>query len=143
MSFAELFSFEGRVNRAKFWGVQLVIGFFLVGLAIFDNVLFGESAGILYLIGFLITLIPLLANQVKRWHDRGKSGLWVFIAFIPIIGSIWVFIETGFLRGTDGPNKFGPDPLNPEKSVESIIDSVDDNEIWDTEILKDAEKGNS
>ena len=49
--------------------------------------------------------------QVKRWHDRGKSGWWVLIALIPLVGPIWAIIETGFLPGTSGPNEYGPDPL--------------------------------
>jgi uncharacterized membrane protein YhaH (DUF805 family) len=59
----------------------------------------------------LITLWPALAIYTKRWHDRDKSGWWTLIIFIPIIGSIWLLVELGFLRGTDGPNRFGDDPL--------------------------------
>ena len=51
-----------------------------------------------------------LAVQIKRWHDRDKSGWWVLINLIPLIGAIWAFVETGCLRGTVGPNAYGPDP---------------------------------
>ena len=51
------------------------------------------------------------AGQVKRWHDRDKSGWFVLVNFIPFIGTIWALVELGFLRGTMGPNRFGPDPL--------------------------------
>ena len=51
-----------------------------------------------------------LALQVKRWHDRGKSGWWVLLGCIPYSGAIWSFIELGCLRGTDGPNEYGHDP---------------------------------
>jgi uncharacterized membrane protein YhaH (DUF805 family) len=54
---------------------------------------------------------PSLAIYVKRWHDRGKSGWWVLIVFVPIIGYLWLLIECGFLAGDDGPNEYGPDPL--------------------------------
>jgi uncharacterized membrane protein YhaH (DUF805 family) len=57
-----------------------------------------------------VLIWPALALQVKRWHDRDKSGWWVLIAFIPIIGAFWVLIECGFLDGTPGPNRFGPSP---------------------------------
>jgi uncharacterized membrane protein YhaH (DUF805 family) len=66
-----------------------------------------EAGGILYLIWALILIWSNIAIQVKRWHDRDKSGWWMFIAFIPIIGGIWTFVETGLLAGTDGPNRFG------------------------------------
>ena len=59
----------------------------------------------------LITLWPALAIYTKRWHDRDKSGWWSLIMFVPIIGGLWMLIELGFLRGTDGSNRFGDDPL--------------------------------
>ena len=60
--------------------------------------------------GVLVTWIS-LAIAVKRYHDRDKSGWWVLIIFLPVIGGIWYLIECGFLRGTDGNNDYGPDPL--------------------------------
>jgi uncharacterized membrane protein YhaH (DUF805 family) len=59
----------------------------------------------------LVFLYPILAIYAKRWHDRDKSGWWSLIALVPIIGGIWIFIELGCLRGADGPNQYGPDPL--------------------------------
>ncbi|MDK1017721.1 MAG: DUF805 domain-containing protein, partial [Actinomycetota bacterium] len=47
----------------------------------------------------------------KRWHDRDKSGWWMLIAFVPIIGGLWAFIETGLLQGTESDNQYGPNPL--------------------------------
>ena len=49
----------------------------------------------------------------KRWHDRDKSGWWALLNLIPVIGTLWILIECGFLRGTYGGNRFGPDPLGP------------------------------
>ncbi len=45
---------------------------------------------------------PSLAVGVKRSHDRNRSGWFLLIGLIPIIGSIWLLIELGFLRGTIG-----------------------------------------
>ena len=53
-----------------------------------------------------------LSVQVKRWHDRGKSGWWGLINLIPIIGQVWVFIECGVLRSTAGDNRFGRDSVS-------------------------------
>jgi len=58
----------------------------------------------------LVLVWPSLAIQVKRWHDRNKTGWMVLINFIPIIGFFWTLIECGFLDGTPGPNKYGPSP---------------------------------
>jgi Protein of unknown function (DUF805) len=50
--------------------------------------------------------------QVKRWHDRGKSGWMVLINLIPLIGWVWTLVELGLLEGTLGPNQYGEDPLD-------------------------------
>jgi uncharacterized membrane protein YhaH (DUF805 family) len=71
-----------------------------------------NPVAILVLVAVYIPLIWIsLALQVKRWHDRDKSGAWVFIGFIPLIGPIWALVECGFLRGTVGPNRYGNDPI--------------------------------
>ena len=72
-----------------------------------------NSAAVWTIVGLvgLLAIWPGLAIQIKRWHDRGKSGWWVLIGLIPIIGFWWVLIECGFLSGDEGPNEYGPDPL--------------------------------
>ena len=115
-----LFSFEGRVTRLEYWMfyVPLIIGYIIV--FIFAAV-FGEEAAtiILYLFG-LVLFWSLIAIQVKRWHDRDKSGWWILINFIPIIG-FWAVIENGFLPGTEGKNRFGEDPLERSTSNKEEI----------------------
>lgn len=113
-----LFSFEGRIPRSTWWLSSIVLS--LVNMAVMTTIgpLADEkSLGAVMLIPLLAWLafvvIAALALQVKRWHDRDKSGWWILIGFVPIIGGIWAFIECGCLRGTDGPNQFGSDPLNP------------------------------
>ncbi len=63
------------------------------------------------IVALYLTLVWIsFAITVKRWHDRDKSGWWILIGMIPIIGPIWQFVETGCLRGTIGSNRYGPDP---------------------------------
>ena len=128
-----LFSFEGRANRAKFWLVNL-------GVIVVEAILFGVAGGGAMMsmpdattmaanpaaamggglgaMGWIAILlcIPLvwvaLAIAVKRWHDRNKTGWWILIALVPVIGGLWYLIECGFLAGTAGPNKYGADPLS-------------------------------
>lgn len=57
-----------------------------------------------------------LGLAVKRFHDRDKSGWWILIQLIPLVGAIWYIVETGFLPGTPGTNRFGPDPLLGSRS---------------------------
>lgn len=65
--------------------------------------------GILLMLYALATFIPNLAVTVRRLHDQDKSGWWILIALIPLIGGIWLLILY-FVEGTRGPNRFGPDP---------------------------------
>ncbi len=111
------FSFTGRATRFDYW-VRLVVPY-LVGLfvAAFLDALLGTgdpetgNGGIFTILFVLAAIWPQLAVGAKRCHDRGRSGWFLLIALIPLIGSIWLLIELGFLRGTEGENRFGPDPL--------------------------------
>lgn len=109
MSFSQLyFSFDGRISRGTFWlkgFLPIIVISFVVGLI--DGL--AEAEGILVLVWQLLILWPGLALTAKRWHDRDKSGWWILIGLIPIIGGIWALIETGFLEGSHGPNRFGPE----------------------------------
>jgi len=131
-----LFGFRGRINRAKYWlatVIYSVIVLTLIGAAF----LFHFSG--LFLAVFAIVCIVLfisgLAISIKRLHDRDKSGWWLLLFYgapalfdamdrlvsphlvfnlVSIAISLWMIIELGFLRGTPGPNPYGPDPLNPQ-----------------------------
>lgn len=106
-----LFSFKGRINRKPFWmfGLAVVLGSIIT--TVIDMAILDQETEVASIIFILIILWPSLAIQVKRWHDRDKSGWWVLIAYIPIIGIIWALVENGFLSGTEGSNRFGDDPL--------------------------------
>lgn len=101
------FSIEGRVGRGDFWK-KLILPVFVIALIL--GVAFRGNA-MLSLIFNLLVLWPSIAVSVKRWHDRDKSGWWVLIGLIPVLGWIWAFVENGFLKGTEGPNRFGPSPV--------------------------------
>jgi uncharacterized membrane protein YhaH (DUF805 family) len=118
-----LFSFNGRIRRSQYWITAIVVSLvFGVVIGVVMSIVVAANAAAfeqgqvpaIFWIVYLLSSIPLmwisLALAVKRWHDRDKSGWWVLIAFIPIIGGIWTLIECGFLDGTQGPNKFGPSP---------------------------------
>ena len=128
-----LTSFSGRINRQPFWlsilamvvlqwVLMLVLGMIL-GTSMMGgmdpNMPPDEAAALAMksmtpiIIISLLFIYPALAIYTKRWHDRDKSGWWSLIMFVPIIGALWFLIECGFLRGTDGPNRFGDDPFGP------------------------------
>jgi uncharacterized membrane protein YhaH (DUF805 family) len=112
-----LFSFQGRIGRARWW---LMVLLSIVASGIAARINLSTSGDPRYGIGGILEIVMLwvtLAVAVKRWHDRDKSGWWVLIYFVPIIGWIWVLVENGCLRGTPGPNRFGPDTLGPSAAV--------------------------
>jgi len=114
-----VWSFQGRIGRGSFWarllllwGIGIVVA--LVGGALEEA---AESvapiavlAVLLYLAWMVFAVWMSLAIQVKRWHDMNHSGLAVLWNFT-IIAMPIVFVMLGFVRGTDGPNKYGSDPL--------------------------------
>ena len=123
-----LFSFDGRLNRAKFWLILIatdIAVFVLLAIlvaVIGGSMTMGEDGSMPSMgggvIGNLVALVIFVAAVwigfavgVKRYHDRGKSGWWVLIVLVPVIGGLWYLIECGFLRGTIGPNAYGPDPV--------------------------------
>jgi len=115
-------NFSGRARRKEFWMWYLFYVIVLIVAMILDGVLgtgFEISYGVttpygwIYIIAALAHVIPGLAVSVRRLHDLGKSGWFMFISLIPIIGGIWLLV----LMCTDGDsseNAYGPSP----KSVE-------------------------
>lgn len=106
-----LFSLKGRVGRGQYW--RSVAAFIAVAVLVgmLDTLLVMASKdAILVPIFALLTAYPCAAILAKRWHDRDKSGWWVLLSLIPVIGVIWTLIECGFLKGSDGPNRFGEAP---------------------------------
>jgi uncharacterized membrane protein YhaH (DUF805 family) len=111
-----LFSFKGRISRKPFWMFNLIVfaGGILLGL--FTDISGDVNEMSKPQIMFMIWVLwPSIAVQAKRWHDADKSALWLFINLIPLIGPIWALVENGFMRGTSGPNRFGPDPLEEKQ----------------------------
>ena len=97
------FSLNGRIGRQEYWLglIPIFIGF-VISFEMMDS---GDTEGLGAVLMLALSWC-MIAMAVKRWHDRGKSGWWILINIIPTIGPIWSFIELGFLRGTEGPNKF-------------------------------------
>lgn len=137
MDFQYLYtSFDGRIGRQSWWlGVIVLIVAMVIVISIS---LFIPFIGIILIaIAYLAALFASVAMGLKRLHDRNKDGtlLWVFIgvpiavqaitwlfslqtsalgmllAAISFAASIWGLIELGILKGTEGPNDYGPDPL--------------------------------
>jgi uncharacterized membrane protein YhaH (DUF805 family) len=103
-------SFEGRIPRKAFWLYSLAMMIpIIIVLAIAGAI--SQKLGMILAVPLYLGMIwASFALQAKRWHDRDKSGWWILIGFVPVIGGIWAFVEAGCLRGTTGANRFGGDP---------------------------------
>ena len=99
--------FDGRARRTEYWmfflvNLVIVIVLTVIGMAVRAGALIGDVYS-------LALLIPSIAVGVRRLHDTGRSGWWLLIGLIPLIGTIIliVFLAT---EGQRGDNRYGPDP---------------------------------
>ncbi len=152
-----LFSFSGRINRAKWWLAVLIV--FIIQVVIYILTTAMPSDGVISLVSFVVAIVVLwisLAVGAKRLHDLNRSAAWLVLfiggqillivilvvyivttiggaalsqqefdpaIFAPMAGVaiiigvlafalwLWALIWFGCLRGTVGPNQYGPDPL--------------------------------
>jgi uncharacterized membrane protein YhaH (DUF805 family) len=141
-----LFSYTGRINRAKYWLAILI--YVVVSIVAQVIGLATGSEGLTMMLSAVANLFSFVSGilvGIKRLHDRDKSGwllllfyiapgvllaIGIVIGFLGVAGDssggsaigavlslagvailIWAFVELGCLRGTVGPNQYGPDPL--------------------------------
>jgi len=123
----------GRAQRSQYWWwtAFLLLAGFCLGLL--DNIFFPSfmemqstrmtldgqeveiddmsgGGGPLSAIWSLATIVPSICVAIRRLHDTDRTGWWLLIGLIPLVGAlilIFFFVQ----KGTDGPNRFGPDPL--------------------------------
>lgn len=120
--FRKYVDFTGRARRAEYWWFSLFYFLLVVVLTIVDVMRIGADgllAGRSLLSGLasLALLLPSLSVAVRRLHDTDRSGWWILIGLVPLVGFI-VYLVFMCLRGTAGPNRFGPDPLGPDVAGE-------------------------
>jgi uncharacterized membrane protein YhaH (DUF805 family) len=151
-----LFSFKGRINRARYLVVQLaLLTFWLIVWLKFPFHSSSRWEALHWVVAIAMIWIG-AATTVKRLHDRNRSGWWAVAIFIVnrlsyvyyglffglyfgvdistaeelllvmlavalSLLQTWIVIELFFLIGTDGPNRFGPDPTRtaPDSPLES------------------------
>ncbi len=106
-----LLSPNGRITRARFWGAYIGLG--VVGGAIFYGAdMMQDRLAKAPFWAVVVLAVPLIwinfCLLVKRWHDRNRSGMWLFINLIPGVGQLWTLLECGFIAGSPGNNKYGP-----------------------------------
>lgn len=118
-----LFSFRGRIGRLGWWlmglvqtvmmmvaTVPLTKGWAKWGQLVEAHDPSAARTGWTLLAVSLIAVVLIawvgLAANVKRFHDRNKSGWWLLIAFVPAIGALWLSVELGFFGSVNDGNRF-------------------------------------
>ena len=128
-AFSNYSDFSGRASRSEYWLFQLLN--LIVLIVTLPMILLGGAASVgqggglfftgaaLFAFWVLIAFIPNVAVTVRRFHDHNISGWWYlgllvfglipFVGLLANLGLLWVLVR----GGTWGPNRYGPDPVNP------------------------------
>lgn len=102
--------FSGRSRRKEYWFFVLFNILASFSLGIVDAVM---GMGLLSGVYALVVLIPGIAVSIRRLHDTGRSGWWLLIALVPVLGALALL----FFMAQDsepGPNQYGPNPKHGE-----------------------------
>jgi uncharacterized membrane protein YhaH (DUF805 family) len=106
-------TFAGRARRSEYWYFVLFYILAAVALSIIDVVVgtYNEESGLGLLSGLfmLATIVPSLAVTARRLHDTDRSGWWLLLYFIPVLGAL-VLLVFMVLDSQPGTNRFGPNP---------------------------------
>jgi uncharacterized membrane protein YhaH (DUF805 family) len=111
--------FGGRARRKEYWWYTLFTGLLVTATLVGDATIIGFDALAAYGSGPLTGLLalalflPSLGVTIRRLHDHDRSGWWVLLALLPIVGAL-VLLFWYVSRGTIGANRYGPDPVGGE-----------------------------
>jgi uncharacterized membrane protein YhaH (DUF805 family) len=103
--------FSGRARRSEYWWFFLFTVIVSIVAGIIDGVVGSDVAngyGVVTIIVALALLLPSLAVSARRLHDTGKSGWWILLGIIPLVGFIVLLVF--YVQDSHGDNKYGPNP---------------------------------
>ncbi len=119
-------TFSGRAARSEYWYWVLFLTVGRLATRILDAAIFHSpfneyfSVHPLNSIFSLVVLVPTLAVAVRRLHDVDRSGWWLLMYFT-IIGMIYPLLVWKCTKGTEGENRFGPNPLEIHSRVVNVF----------------------
>lgn len=119
------FSFRGRIRRGDFWYALLVVLSVLAVLDVGAGRFLGQSQPLLICVPVVWSLFALC---IKRYHDIGRSGLWMVLLAIPIVGPAWVLFSVGFRKGHQRENQYGSLPGTNELDYLTVERGQDESE---------------
>ena len=101
--------FEGRAGRAEYWTFTLINYAISILLGFVSDQTESGALGVAGIIFLLAIFLPSLAVTVRRFHDTDRSGWFILLGLIPVLGVLIVLVMM-LLPGTTGENRFGPPP---------------------------------
>ncbi len=131
LPFKRYADFSGRSRRKEYWLFVLFLSGAALAIVIAMGIMLSAASSggdlgsrglglgmpelmvLVFLVYALGVFIPHLAVTVRRFHDQDKSGWFVLLGLIPYVGGLVVMIMM-MMEGTRGPNRFGPDPKQPD-----------------------------
>ncbi len=107
-------TFSGRARRSEYWWWYLFITIIGIVASILDRAIgltysdLTVGGGWLATITGIVFFIPTLAVSIRRLHDTSKSGWWILIGLVPLIG--WLILLWFYVTDSDADNQYGPYP---------------------------------
>ena len=111
--FDHYFKFDGRASRSEFWWWVLFAILVSIAANIVDAIIGAQIFSFLVALGLFL---PGLSMAIRRLHDTGRSGWWILIGLIPLIGFI-VLLIFYLEQGNPAPNEYGPPPPGSPAAV--------------------------
>lgn len=109
--------FTGRARRSEYWWFYLFYILCAIAAGFLSGIVGAASkdagaaiGGLVMLVVVLGFFLPMLGLSIRRLHDTNRSGWWLLIGFVPLIGGILLLVWY-CTPGTPGPNKYGAGPL--------------------------------
>ena len=104
--------FSGRARRSEYWWFFLFNVLVSIVASLLDNLLGtmddDTNVGVIGSIAGLALLLPNIAVAIRRLHDTSRSGWWILIGLIPIVG--WIILIVFYCQDSHGDNEYGPSP---------------------------------
>lgn len=99
-------NFKGRARRSEYWWWFLAAFGIMVSASIIDGI--AGSYPVIYVLAGLAIFLPNLAVSIRRLHDTGRSGWWILIGFVPLVGFIVLIVF--YTQDSHADNQYGPSP---------------------------------
>ena len=110
--FRQYVGFTGRARRSEYWFFALFNVLVSIVASVLDSILGTMSedtnVGVIGAIVSLALLLPSIAVGIRRLHDTSRSGWWILIGLIPIVG--WIILIVFYVQDSHPDNKYGPSP---------------------------------